>query len=29
MPADAKKIEVKWVYKTKFKEDGEVDKFKA
>jgi hypothetical protein len=29
LPADAKKIEVKWVYKTKFKEDGEVDKFKA
>jgi hypothetical protein len=29
LPAGAKKIGVKWVYKTKLKEDGEVDKFKA
>jgi hypothetical protein len=29
LSASAKKIGVKWVYKTKLKEDGEVDKFKA
>lgn len=29
LPSGAKKIGVKWVYKTKLKENGEVDKFKA
>ncbi|CAL5371264.1 unnamed protein product [Camellia sinensis] len=29
LPTGAKKIGVKWVYKTKLKENGEVDKFKA
>nr|KYP62894.1 hypothetical protein KK1_017454 [Cajanus cajan] len=29
LPASAKKIGVKWVYKTKLKENGEVDKHKA
>ena len=29
LPIGAKKIGVKWVYKTKLKENGEVDKFKA
>lgn len=29
MPAGAKKIGVKWVYKTKFNENGEVEKYKA
>ena len=29
LPADAKVIGVKWVFKTKFNEKGEVDKFKA
>jgi hypothetical protein len=29
LPAGAKTIGVKWIYKTKLKEDGEVDKFKA
>jgi hypothetical protein len=29
LPTGAKKTGVKWVYKTKFKENGEVDKFKA
>lgn len=29
LPTGAKKIRVKWVYKTKLKENGEVDKFKA
>ena len=29
LPAGAKIIGVKWVYKTKLKEDGAVDKFKA
>ncbi|KAK9077208.1 hypothetical protein SSX86_005544 [Deinandra increscens subsp. villosa] len=28
-PADAKPIGVKWLYKTKFNEKGEIDKFKA
>ncbi|RDX90417.1 putative mitochondrial protein, partial [Mucuna pruriens] len=29
LPDRAKKVGVKWVYKTKFKENGEVDKYKA
>lgn len=29
MPKDAKKIGVKWVFRTKLNENGEVDKFKA
>ena len=29
LPAGAKKIGVKWIYKTKLNEHGEVDKFKA
>lgn len=29
LPKDGKKIGVKWVYKTKLNENGEVDKFKA
>jgi hypothetical protein len=29
LPTGAKKIGVKWVYKTKLKENGEVDKYKA
>jgi len=29
LPKDTKKIRVKWVYKTKLKENGEVDKLKA
>lgn len=29
VPAGVKTIGVKWVYKTKYNEDGEVDKFKA
>jgi hypothetical protein len=29
LPAGAKKIGVKWIYKTKLNEFGEVDKFKA
>ncbi|RDX67094.1 hypothetical protein CR513_54067, partial [Mucuna pruriens] len=29
LPDGAKKVGVKWVYKTKFKENGEVDKYKA
>ncbi|RDX94097.1 hypothetical protein CR513_23570, partial [Mucuna pruriens] len=29
LPDSAKKVGVKWVYKTKFKENGEVDKYKA
>ena len=29
LPAGAKKIGVKWVFKTKLNENGEVDKFKA
>lgn len=29
LPDGAKKIGVKWIYKTKFKENGEVDKYKA
>ncbi|CAA7052584.1 unnamed protein product [Microthlaspi erraticum] len=29
LPTDAKKIGVKWVYKTKLNEDGNVDKYKA
>lgn len=28
LPKDAKKIGVKWMYKTKFNENGEVDKYK-
>ena len=29
LPDGAKKVGVKWIYKTKFKENGEVDKYKA
>jgi hypothetical protein len=29
LPEGVKKIRVKWVYKTKLNEKGEVDKFKA
>ena len=29
LPAGAKKIGVKWIYKTKLNEHGEVDKYKA
>ena len=29
LPKGAKKIGLKWVYKTKFKEKGEVNNFKA
>lgn len=29
LPLGAKKIEVKWVYKTKLKENGKVEKYKA
>ncbi|XP_074347509.1 putative mitochondrial protein AtMg00820 [Apium graveolens] len=29
LPAGAKKIGVKWVFKTKFNENGEVEKYKA
>ena len=29
LPAGAKKVGVKWVYKTKLNENGEIDKFKA
>ena len=29
LPTEAKKVGVKWVYKTKFNENGEVDKYKA
>lgn len=29
LPKGAKKIGVKWIFKTKLKENGEVDKFKA
>ena len=29
LPAGAKKIGVKWIYKTKFNEFGGVDKYKA
>ncbi|XXG87673.1 hypothetical protein AAC387_Pa11g2303 [Persea americana] len=29
LPVGAKKVGVKWVYKTKFNENGEIDKFKA
>ena len=29
LPTDAKKVGVKWVYKTKFNENGEIDKYKA
>ena len=29
LPTGAKKIGLKWVYKTEFKENGEMDKFKA
>ena len=29
LPAGAKKIGVKWIYKTKLNESGEVDKYKA
>jgi len=29
LPASAKKVGVKWVYKTKFNENGEIDKYKA
>lgn len=29
LPAEAKKVGVKWVYKTKLNENGEVDKYKA
>jgi len=29
LPTHAKKIEVKWICKTKFNEEGKVDKYKA
>jgi hypothetical protein len=29
LPTGAKKVRVKWVYKTKFNENGEIDKYKA
>ena len=29
LPAGAKKIGVKWVYKTKYNENGKIDKYKA
>ena len=29
LPVEAKKIGVKWLYKTKFNEHGEIDKHKA
>lgn len=29
LPTGAKKIEVKWVYKTKLNEHGEIEKYKA
>jgi len=29
LPAHAKKIGVKWIYKTKLNEEGKVDKYKA
>ena len=29
LPRGVKPIEVKWIFKTKFKETGEIDKFKA
>jgi len=29
LPAHAKKIGVKWIYKTKINEEGRVDKYKA
>ena len=29
LPKEAKKVGVKWIYKTKFNENGEVDKYKA
>ncbi|KAL6347708.1 hypothetical protein AAG906_026237 [Vitis piasezkii] len=29
LPTEAKKVGVKWIYKTKFNENGEVDKYKA
>ena len=29
LPNDAKKIGVKWIYKTKFNENGEIEKHKA
>ena len=29
LPKGAKKVGVKWIYKTKFNENGEVDKYKA
>jgi len=29
LPTDAKKVGVKWAYKTKFNENGEIDKYKA
>lgn len=29
LPVGAKKIRVKWVYKTKYNEHGDVDKYKA
>ena len=29
LPEGGKKIRVKWIYKTKFNENGEVDKYKA
>jgi len=29
LPEGGKKVGVKWIFKTKFKEDGEVDKHKA
>ena len=29
LPTEAKKVGLKWVYKIKFNENGEVDKYKA
>jgi hypothetical protein len=29
LPTGAKKVRVKWAYKTKFNENGEIDKYKA
>lgn len=29
LPADRKKIRVKWIFKTKLNENGEIDKYKA
>ena len=29
LPADGKKIRVKWIFKTKLNENGEIDSYKA